>query len=95
MYDGRANGPQPGRYWLDLMEMVLPPGDRIQSEDEFRTIATDLRLKGYITESDEREYKHDPDTIDYWHYAIAARGVSLIEQSIAPDPDIEDDRIIR
>jgi hypothetical protein len=95
LYTQRGNGHCTGRFLLDALQMYLPPGDRFQSDAHILALLVDLVSKGYVAERDDRERHTDPNTIDYRSYVITGHGVSLIEQSIAADPDIEDDRIIK
>lgn len=95
LYSSRHSGDGwvTGRFIKDIVFRYLSRHDKAVGDDEVRGLLRDLVAKGYAEERDDRDYKHQAESIDYTSYRITGGGVSLIEESTGPDPDIEDDRI--
>lgn len=87
--DGRVSG-------LMLLDMYGPDaGGTIKCRDEAHllTLLGDLVRSGYAIQHRLERRKGQAWGIEFVEFEISAKGVSLIEESIAPHPDIEDQRI--
>jgi hypothetical protein len=54
----------------------------------------DLCIKGLIEERQKKRNRKEPFRLKHLKYRLLSRGLSLCLESVAPDPDIEDDRAI-
>lgn len=90
---GAGHGYVGGIFLRDLYGDQSMARERCESDDHLIQMMRDLVMKGMAEERDGRRYKHEPFGLDYLDWRITAKGVSLMEESIAPDPDIDDRRI--
>lgn len=95
LYGARGSdhdGWQTGRFVVDVINYVAPPMEKLDDASA-QSLLRDLVAKGYAEDRDDRLRESDPHGLDYRSYRITGRGVSLIDQTIPRDPDIQDDRI--
>jgi hypothetical protein len=94
---GDAGGWLRGRFLADLnlpgsFAPGYPAGDAVEDE-ALLGLLRDLVAKGLAEESDRRVYRHERHGLDTLSYRITAAGISFVNQTAAPDPDIDDGRI--
>lgn len=93
LLDGaKAAGGLRGRWILDALEST---GEAPDDADAMLGLLRDLANAGHVVETDVRKYKHQRPGLDTILFAITARGTALLEEAIAPDPLIEDERLGR
>lgn len=99
---GTVDGWATGRYLFDCISVGnLTPGDRrwieslgsYEAERRTRGFLRYLVSAGYAEERDDRERRTQELTLDLLSYHITGKGQQLIEEAIAPDPMIDDDRV--
>lgn len=84
-----------GTMLRDLFGTRSESRERCESDDHQVQLLRDLVEKGMAEEVDGRTMRDERFSLDILDYRITGKGTSLIERSIGPDPDIDDDRIVR
>lgn len=82
-----------GRSLRDNVDGVMPTDQQTENDEHALGLLRDMTAKGYFEESPLPRRRGQSFGLDYLFYRITARGVSLWEESIPPDPDVDDDRI--
>ena len=92
LYGARSSplGGLSGRFLLDVIDS--PPTQGFEDEQHARGLLQDLVAKLLVEKTDKRTRRTQVYSIDYLFFKILAKGVSLVEQTIPPDPDIDDER---
>jgi hypothetical protein len=86
--DGWASG----RLVMDCVSSQVAAPDAPETDERFLALLRDLVIKGYAEEEDARTHKTQVFGLDFLRYRITGVGISLVNCSVAPDPDIADDR---
>lgn len=92
---GARVGPLGGLHGRKLAELVdgnSPPAQGFEGDSHAEGLLQDLVAKSLIAKEDLRKRRSQSYGLDYLLYRITAKGSSLVEETGAPDPDIEDDR---
>ena len=81
-----------GEMLFDLMETDALTSYRCENKTHAMNLLRDLEAKGYAECRDDRTLRVQLWNLDDTSWRITATGSSLLEESAAPDPDIEDRR---
>lgn len=92
---GRAGGWLSGQMLVDLYGSQAMRREKCEDDAHQAALLHDLVLKDLADVRDDRVYKHEQPSIETSEYRITAKGVSLIDETIPADPDIDDLRIIK
>ena len=92
---GTAGGWIGGQLLVDLYGSQSMRRERCEDEAHQAALLHDLILKEVADVRDARVYKHEKQSLETSEYRITAKGVSLIDETIPADPDIEDQRITK
>jgi hypothetical protein len=87
--------PRGGLHARQLVEIVaaaVPPADRFEDDGHAIGLLQDLVNKGLATLTDERTRRSQAFGLDYLFAAITNRGSMLLNETIEPDPDVDDER---
>ncbi len=81
-----------GRFIVDIVEGAVPSTQTFTDDSHATGLLRDLVAGEFIEQRDDRFKRHHPANLDFTSYRITHRGVALVEEQIAPDPLVEDDR---
>lgn len=90
---GPSSGFISGTMLRDLYGDQSMARERCESDEHLMQLMRDLTNKGLVEGKDTRVYKREPWGLDVLEYRITATGSSLINETVTPDPDIDDARI--
>lgn len=85
-------GQLPARRVVDLVDSVARGSQRFESDRHALQLIADLEAKAYLAKEVRGLRRDEAFGLDHLWLKVTATGVSLVEQSIAPDPDVDDDR---
>jgi hypothetical protein len=84
-----------GRVLRDLVDGAMPSTQQTTDDDHALGLVRDLVAKGLATETDQRTHKRQRFSLDHLFFRVTAKGSSLWNETIPPDPDVEDQRIAK
>lgn len=83
-----------GRTLVDTIDGVMGRGQRFESDEHAITLLREMAAKGLIEERDTRRYpKEQAFGLDRLAYKVTAAGHALWNESLPPDPDVDDPRL--
>lgn len=91
----RAYGPTGaigGRTLCDTVDSVMPRDQRLEDDEHAIGLLRDLELKGFAEATDTRKRRSQAFSLDVMEYRITAAGQSLLDETRAADPDVDDER---
>jgi hypothetical protein len=83
-----------GRALKDLVDGVVPAGQGFESDRHALELARDLVNKGLAEESRLPMRRGQAFGLDFAFFKVTDKGSQLVNESIDPDPDIDDERIV-
>jgi hypothetical protein len=87
---GVGRGVLVGRSLVDTVNLTRHGDQRFVDDEHALALLRDMINKGYVAEHALTRRKGEERGLDNVEYAIAATGTALIEESIDPDPDVDD-----
>lgn len=81
------------RTLVDVVNRTRHGDQRTEDDGHAMALLRDLSAKGLITIEHLTRHRGEAVGLDNMRATISATGTSLIEESIAADPDIDDERI--
>lgn len=83
-----------GRALKDLVDGVMPGGQGFEGDRHAMELARDLVNKGLAEESRLPMRRGQAFGLDFAFFKVTAKGSGLVEETVPPDADIDDDRIV-
>jgi hypothetical protein len=80
-----------GRLIVDVLEGA---GSAVSDDEHATGLLRDLVGAGLADERDDRTRRPQRPCLDLTSYRISVRGVALLEERIAPDPLVDDERTV-
>jgi len=84
-----------GRFLFDVLGYSCPSSAGPESDSHLLALLRDLVAKKLVEERDDRDRRSQSFSLDRLSFRVMAMGSSLCEETIPPDPDIDDERILR
>jgi hypothetical protein len=78
---------------VDLVNSVMPPDQQFESDDHAIALIRDLVAKELATERTINLRRGERFCLRHLAVKVTAEGSSLINETLPPDPDIDDERI--
>jgi hypothetical protein len=82
-----------GRTLVDLVNRDLVQSDQFEDEQHALTLMSDMEGRGYVVRRDVRTRKLERFTVSAVALAITPKGMDLLDENIAADPAVEDERV--
>jgi hypothetical protein len=98
LQDCQAFAPQGGLHGSMVrrtLDDAAPPAQQFDGDDQCVVLLRELGSKGLITLDDQRTHTRQRFGLDHLFARITDKGSRLLREAAPPDPDVEDERIIR
>ena len=75
------------------VEAITAASDQFEDEAHVIGLGRDLVNKGLVEETDQRTRKTQRFGLEFLFYRVTAKGSGLVNETLPPDPDVEDERL--